>query len=223
MTLKFFSNSAFSRFFHDFHHISYHISISTVPGLEIERFSEIATLPSLSDRKFGSRTLKFRQYPHETHTDKQKKLQGAATLRDDAIIIFKLVNFCFWPKEFSHFGVGVVPYKAPQTESLRPRTMKICQYQHETHTDKQEKPQGTASLRNDASLIFILVSFCFFKSEISTLVRCITKTLRQEVHVLEHWNFVSTSTRHIQINGKKPQGAAAFSNNAIIIFPPISF
>jgi hypothetical protein len=72
----------------------HHTSI-TVPGLEIERFCEVGTLQSPSDRKLGLRTLKFRQYLHKTHTDKKKKSQGAAALRDDAILIFKLVNFRF--------------------------------------------------------------------------------------------------------------------------------
>jgi hypothetical protein len=40
------------------------------------------------------RTLKFRQYQHETHKEKKKKPQGAVTLRNDAILIFKLLNFC---------------------------------------------------------------------------------------------------------------------------------
>jgi hypothetical protein len=55
------------------------------------------------------RTLKFRQYLHEPHTDKQKKPQGAGTLRDEAILIFKPVNFYFSLKEFSHFGTDEVP------------------------------------------------------------------------------------------------------------------
>jgi hypothetical protein len=47
-----------------------------------------------------------------------------------------------------------------------------------------------------------MVIFCFSKSEISTLVRYLTKPLRQKVHVLGCWNFVSTNTRHIKINRK---------------------
>jgi hypothetical protein len=39
--------------------------------------------------------LKIPQYLHKTHTDKWKKRQGAATLRDDAVLIFKLDNFGF--------------------------------------------------------------------------------------------------------------------------------
>jgi hypothetical protein len=53
-----------------------------------------------------------------------------------------------------------VPYKAPQTESLSLGTLKFCQYQHKTHTDKRIKTQGAATLRGDATLIFILVNFC---------------------------------------------------------------
>ncbi len=74
------------------------------------------------------RTLKFRQYLHKTQTDKLEKPKGTETLRDDAILIFKLVNFFFSRKEISHLGAGVVPYKVPQTEILSPRTLKFCQY-----------------------------------------------------------------------------------------------
>jgi hypothetical protein len=47
---------------------------------------------------------KFHQYLHETHRDIQKKPQGAAALRDDAILIFKLVSFSFSLCEFSNFS-----------------------------------------------------------------------------------------------------------------------
>ncbi len=50
------------------------------------------------------RILKFHQYLHETHTDLQKKLQGTAALRDDVILIFKLVNFSFSLIEFSNLS-----------------------------------------------------------------------------------------------------------------------
>jgi hypothetical protein len=80
--------------------------------------------------------------------------------------------------------------------------LKLCQHQHETHKDKQKKPQGAATLRNDAILIFKLVNFCCSKSEIRSLVLYITKPLRQKVQGLGYCNFVSINTSHIQTNRK---------------------
>jgi hypothetical protein len=48
--------------------------------------------------------LRFHQYLHKTHTNEQKQSQGAAALRDDAILIFKLVNFGFSQSEFSNLS-----------------------------------------------------------------------------------------------------------------------
>jgi hypothetical protein len=124
--------------------------------------------------------MKFHQYLHKTHTDKQEKSQGAAALRDDAILIFKLVNFSFSQSDFSNLSA----VRSPQRESLSLRTLKFCQYQHETHTDKQEKPQGAEALRNDAIIILKLVNFCFLKSKTCALVWYFTKLLRQKVQVL---------------------------------------
>jgi hypothetical protein len=39
--------------------------------------------------------LKFHQYLHKALSDKPKKQQGAATLRGDVILIFKIDNFSF--------------------------------------------------------------------------------------------------------------------------------
>ena len=81
--------------------------------------------------------MKFRRYLDETCTHKQKKQQGVSTLRDDAdwkISAFHRVNFALW--------YGAVPYKAPQTESLSLRMLKFCQYQQETHTNKQKKSRA---------------------------------------------------------------------------------
>jgi hypothetical protein len=64
----------------------------------------------------------------------------------------------------------MVPYKAPQTKYLSLRTLKFHQYQHETHSDKQKKKQGTGTLRNDAIIALKLVNFCFLKSEIHTFM-----------------------------------------------------
>ncbi len=66
----------------------------TVPGLEIERFGKWVTFKAPQTESLSLRTLKFRQYIHKIHTDIWKKPQGTATLRDDAILIFILVNFC---------------------------------------------------------------------------------------------------------------------------------
>jgi hypothetical protein len=76
----------------------------TVPGLEIGRFCEVGTLKAPQTESVRLRMLKFRQYLHKIHTDKQKKPQGAAALRDDAILIFKLVNFSFSLSEFLSFS-----------------------------------------------------------------------------------------------------------------------
>jgi hypothetical protein len=52
-TLKFFSNSAFSRFFLDFHHISYHISVS------IRDIQIISMTMSPSDIRLKPKTFKW--------------------------------------------------------------------------------------------------------------------------------------------------------------------
>ncbi len=70
---------------------------NTVPGLEIEWSVRKVPLKASQTESLGLRTLKFCQYLHKTHTDKRKKPQGAATCREDAILIFKLVNFYFSP------------------------------------------------------------------------------------------------------------------------------
>jgi hypothetical protein len=72
--------------------------IGTVLGLEIERFYEVATLKVPQTESLSLRMLKFGQSLHKTHTDKRKNPQDAATCRHDAILIFKLVNFCFSPR-----------------------------------------------------------------------------------------------------------------------------
>jgi hypothetical protein len=51
-----------------------------------------------------------------------------------------MANFCYSLTEFSHFGAA--PYKAPQTEILSIRMLKVCQYQHKTNTDKQKKQKA---------------------------------------------------------------------------------
>jgi hypothetical protein len=164
-----------------------------------------STLQSPQTECFRFRTLKFCQYQPKTYTDQQKKPQSAATLRDDAIIIFKLVMFCFSPSEFSRFGAA--HHKAPQTDSLSFRMLNFRQYQHKTHTDKQKKPQGAATIMNDAILILKQVNFCFSKSEIRTYRRCCTlqnKASQTEISCLRtlKFYFVFTNTRHTQTNRK---------------------
>jgi hypothetical protein len=63
--------------------------LNTVPGLESEWFCAVP-YKAPQTNCLSLRALKFRQYQHETHTNKQKKLQGTGTLSNDAIIIFKL-------------------------------------------------------------------------------------------------------------------------------------
>jgi hypothetical protein len=63
-----------------------------------------------------------------------EKQQGAAALRNDAILIFKLANFCFSKSESRTW----VLYKGPQAESLLPtqdtykqteKTARRCNFQ----------------------------------------------------------------------------------------------
>jgi L-lactate permease len=110
--------------------------------------------------------------------------------KGDPMGAFHWVSFCI-------LVICVVPVKAPQTESLSLRMLKFCQYKHKTHKDKQTNHKVLRLSGMMQFLIFKLVSFCCSKSEISTLVRYITKLLRQKVQVAGHWNFVSTNTRHI--------------------------
>jgi hypothetical protein len=119
---------------------------------------------------------------------------------------FKLVISTFHHVNFRTL-CSVVPYKSSQTESSTLRTLKFCQYQHETHIDKQKKPQGAVALRNYASLIFKLVNFCSSTSETRTLVQYLTKPLRQKVLVL---GLFSINTRHIQTIRKKNEGRCDF-------------
>ncbi len=69
------------------------------PRHYIVTFNEDDMLPFLlrlstsSSLSSSLMTLKFRQYQHETHTNKQKNPQGVATFRDDAIIIFPPISF----------------------------------------------------------------------------------------------------------------------------------
>jgi hypothetical protein len=61
----------------------------TVPGLETEQFCKVGTLQSSQTESLSLRKLKFCQYLHERHSEKQKKPQGTETLRDDAILILR--------------------------------------------------------------------------------------------------------------------------------------
>jgi hypothetical protein len=109
-------------------------------------FLQCGTLQSPSDRSL--RSLKFCQYQHKASSVKQKKQQGAVALRNDAILIFKLTNFCFSKSETR----TLVRYL---TNALRRKVY----YQHKTHTNKQKKPHGAATFRDDAIIIFPPINF----------------------------------------------------------------
>jgi hypothetical protein len=81
--------------------------IITAPGLEIERFCAVPykALPSVRKLKSLDAAISSEQTrdTYKTHTDKEKKPQGAATFRDDATLRYKPFNFWFPLRDFYTF------------------------------------------------------------------------------------------------------------------------
>jgi hypothetical protein len=113
-----------------------------------------------------------------------EKTTGRCNMQEGCNFNIKTGQFLIFTKLIFALWSCAVPVKAPQTESLSLRHGNFVCSNKETQTIKQKKPQGAATLRNDASIIFQLVNFCFSKSEIHTLVQYIKKPLRQKAHVL---------------------------------------
>jgi hypothetical protein len=142
---------------------------------------ETGTLQSPSDRKFKSGDTEILSLStQDTHRQTDKNTRRCNSQGWCNFNIYTGQFLLSTELIFTHWCCSVL-FKATQTKSLSLRTLKFCQYQHETHKDKQKKLQGAATLRDDAILIFKLVNFCCSKSEIRSLVQYITKLLRQKV------------------------------------------
>ncbi len=119
----------------------------------------------------------------------------------------------------------MVLYKACQAKYIRLTVghQNFIKPAWDTERHEEKKPQGAATFRDDAILMFTTVNFCSLLSEFCTLVRYFIKPAKQKVRPFGCRNIACTSMRHIQIQRKHCRMLQLSGTLKFYIFPIIFF